>query len=139
MENEHIKIEIIDKNKDFYQFITNCIHEEEKNDSIEINFSLYSKDLKINNSDIYIIGENNESKVLSLIDRIKSEQELEPYIFIVNSSSSTDFLKKLISKKISGIIDPKNDNCENLLETINRVLKAQLAIHYIKEKIKKLA
>jgi len=144
MGNNKIDVLIVDKNEDFYSFIADCIISEEREDVINLTICKDYKDIPYTNSfDIFVIGdyENNEEKVLSIIDHIRSQdQNYGSYIYVATENINSDFLKNLINKRIYGLIDKRDKDCGTLIETIEKAHKTQTYVSYIKENIlKKIA
>lgn len=142
MVDDKINVLIVDNNENFYSFITGCIIDEEKENIINLTKCTDYEDIPYyKNFDIFIICDydNNEEKILSIIDKIRDKnQNYSSYIYIATENINSYFLKNLINKRIYGLIDKKDRDCGTLIDTIEQAKNYKKSICYINNKIHQL-
>lgn len=139
MEKETIKVAVIDGDKDFFSFVEYCIAFEEKKDIIEVrHFKTFDQLPKNWPPDIFVIGDEESSKTLNIIDSINASLPCSPYILVASETTDPEYLKNLIQKNITGMLSKNNKDCSVLINIIEKTVQTQSALCHIKDLMRKL-
>lgn len=138
---DKVNILVADKDSELHDFIEKCVVTENREKVLNVMRLRNYEDIPQHGLiEIFIIGEcNNDEIVLEAIDEIrKSVYNKNSYIFVATDNVDSKFLKKLINKRIYGIIDKKEKDCSSIIEVIEKAINVQLLIEHLKNKAKNL-